>query len=131
MVAASDSNVDGNRVAASDALELALLQHAQQRELGLGRHLADLIEEDRALVRQLEAPAALLHRARERRLLVAEELRARSASARIGGAVHAHERAVRSPRMPVDRARNQFLAGAGLAQDQHGGIRRRHHGEAA
>ena len=46
--------------AAADALELALLQHAQQLRLRLERQLADLVEEQRAAVGELEAPAALL-----------------------------------------------------------------------
>ena len=38
------------------ALELALLEHAQELHLHLGRHLADLVEEERAVVGELEAP---------------------------------------------------------------------------
>ena len=43
-----------------DALELALLQHPQQRDLRLRRQLADLVEEERAAVGQLEAAGAPL-----------------------------------------------------------------------
>ena len=39
---------------AADALELPLLEHPQQRELHLRRQLADLVEEDRPAVGQLE-----------------------------------------------------------------------------
>ena len=52
----------GVRVA--DALELALLQHAQQLRLQRRAHRPDFVEEQRALVRLLE-PA--LPRARPRR----------------------------------------------------------------
>ena len=67
---------------AADALELLLLQHAQQLELQRRRHVADLVEEQRALVGQLEAPELALDRAGERAPLVAEQLRSRAASRR-------------------------------------------------
>ena len=41
--------------AAADGGELALLQHAQQPGLRLGRHVADLVEEQRAAGGLLEA----------------------------------------------------------------------------
>jgi hypothetical protein len=50
------------------ALELAFLQHAQQLDLGLERQLADLVQEQRPAVRQLETPLVLSDRARERAL---------------------------------------------------------------
>ena len=40
---------------AAQALELLLLQHAEQLGLQLRRDVADLVEEQRPLVRQLEA----------------------------------------------------------------------------
>ena len=46
----------------------------KQLRLGLGRNLADLIEEDGAPVGKLEAADALGNGAREGPLLVAEEL---------------------------------------------------------
>ena len=62
------------RAAAADGLELALLEHAQELDLGLRRQLAHLVEEDRAAVGQLEAADAPLDRAGERALDVAEQL---------------------------------------------------------
>ena len=60
---------------AAEPLELALLQHAQQLDLRRQVDVADLVEEQRAALGQLEA--ALLARlgAGERALLVAEQLR--------------------------------------------------------
>jgi hypothetical protein len=57
----------------------------------------------------------------ERALLVAEEL---ALEQRLGerGAVHLDERAGRAPRAEVDVARELALAGAALAQQQHGGV---------
>ena len=69
-----DAHVDRERLGAADALERALLEHAQQLGLRLGRHVADLVEEDRAAVRGLEAADAARVGAGERALLVAEEL---------------------------------------------------------
>ena len=43
---------------AAQAPQRALLEHAQQLRLGAGRQLADLVEEQRAAVRQLEAALA-------------------------------------------------------------------------
>ena len=50
------ADVDRAGALLADALELALLQHAQQLGLQLERHLADLVEKQRAAVGQLEAP---------------------------------------------------------------------------
>src|SRR5262245_29766611 len=66
------SDVGAQAPRAADALELLLLQHAQQFRLRLERQLAYLVEEQRAPVRQLEAAAALLGGAGEGALLVAE-----------------------------------------------------------
>ena len=51
-----EAHVDADRLDAADALELALLQHAQELHLHLDRDLADLVEEERAAVGELEAP---------------------------------------------------------------------------
>src|SRR5438094_358735 len=63
--------LDGD--AAADALELLLLQDAQQFALSGQRHLADLVEEDGPFVRQFEAPLALGDGAGEGPFLVAEQ----------------------------------------------------------
>ena len=51
-----EANVDADRLDAADALELALLQRAQELHLHLDGDLADLVEEERAAVGELEAP---------------------------------------------------------------------------
>ena len=107
-----------------DPLELALLQHAEQRDLGLDGQVADLVEEDGAAVGQLEATEAPLRRPGERALLVAEQLR-RDELARNGRAIDADEGPRGARRSLVDRARDELLARAGLTGDQHGRIRRR------
>ena len=60
----NDAHVDLLGARRSDALELPFLQHAQELDLDVRRQIADLVEEDRAAVRQLEA--ALPHAPRRR-----------------------------------------------------------------
>ena len=117
-----EANVDLHGLVAADALELALLQRAEQLDLHLHREVADLVEEQRAAVGELEAAAAALHRAREAALLVAEQLGLEDAG-RERRAVDAHERLLLARRVDVDRVRDELLAGAGLAAQEH---RRRH-----
>ena len=69
-----DAHVDRLHLAAADAGELALLQHAQQLGLGVERHVADLVEEERAAARLLELAGHRPVGAGEGALLVAEEL---------------------------------------------------------
>ena len=57
----------------AEAAEDALLQHAQQLHLRRRHHLGDLVEEQRAPVRQLEHAGAPIGGAGERPLLVAED----------------------------------------------------------
>ena len=104
------------RLLAADALELALLQHAQQLRLQARRHVANLVEEQRALVGQLEAAELALDRAGERALLVPEQL---GLEQRLGSApqLTLTNGPLRALRARVDRARHQLLAGARLAVD--------------
>ena len=103
------------------ALDLPLLQGAQQLGLQVERHLAHLVEKERALVRQLEAADLARDGAGERALLVAEELAFEQAGGN-GGAIQLDEGALAARAQAVDGARQQFLAGSRLALDQHGGI---------
>ena len=64
----------------AEPLDLALLQHAQQLHLDVGRDLADLVEEQRAAVGLREAAVVALDRAGEGALLVAEQLGLEDAS---------------------------------------------------
>ena len=107
-----------DRLLAADALQLAVLQDAQQ--LGLRRfvQVADLVEKDRAAVGQLELAAAHRRRAGERPLFVAEQL-ALDELGRNGRAVDLHERARRHRALAMDVRRQQLLAGARLAREQH------------
>src|SRR5437870_806059 len=109
---AHDADVDLDRKRRPDSLDLAVLEDAQ--ELGLHReaHLGDLVQEDRALVRELEAASTLGLRAGEAPLLVAEEL---GLEERLGErrAGHLHEGARAAVRVEVKRLGHELLAGAG------------------
>ncbi len=59
---------------AAEAPDRARLEDAKELGLHRGVHLRDLVEEERALVRELEAAGPALERAGERALLVAEDL---------------------------------------------------------
>ena len=103
------AGVRPQRLAAAHPLELALLQHAQQGDLDRRRQLAHLVEEDRAPGRQLEAAPPPLERARERPLLVAEQLRS-DEPLRQRGAVDLHEGAPGPRRPRVDCTGDELLA---------------------
>ena len=72
---ADQPEVDVDDPVAADRPVLALLQHAQQLGLQVRRHLADLVEQQRAALRHLEQAFLVHRRAGERALLVAEQLR--------------------------------------------------------
>ena len=116
-----DADIDGARLLLADALILLLLQDAQELALEREGDLADLIEEERAAVGGFEAAGAVFDRAGEGAFDVAEEL-ALVKLAGDGGAVDADERALGAAAETVDFAGDEFLAGAGFAEDEHGGV---------
>ena len=77
-----DARIDADGAALADALELVLLQHAQQLDLQLRTHAGDFVEEDRAAVGRLEAAGLVVDGAGERALDVAEQFAFEQASAR-------------------------------------------------
>src|SRR5216117_265801 len=81
--------------------------------------IRDLVQEQRAAVGQLEAAQPPLGGAGERPALVAEQL---ALDQRLGDrrTVDGDERPVAPVGKVVDRARDQLLAGATLAIDEHG-----------
>src|SRR4029077_20841731 len=83
--------VHPNRLAAAQSLELLFLQDAEEFRLQLQRQIADFVEEERALVRQLESPFGLRKRSCERASFVAEELTLEQGSGN-RGAVHFYKR---------------------------------------
>src|SRR3546814_12954254 len=69
----NDAHITVRAAIGADALEAALLQHAQDLDLHRQRHVADLVEEQRAAVRHFETAATCGDGAGERALLVAEQ----------------------------------------------------------
>ena len=112
-----DPDVDRHRRAAADALDLALLEDAEELGLGLQGQLADLIQEEAPAVGQLEAADPPGEGAGEGAFLVAEQL-ALDQSRGQGGAVELDQRLGRAAAVGVDRPRDQLLAGPRLAGDR-------------
>ena len=114
-----DANVDALHRVAADRFDLLLLQHAQQLGLQGERHVADLVEEQRAAVGEPElAVAAAPLGAGIGAGGDAEEL---GFEQRVGngGDVDADERPRRARAGGMDAVRQQLLAGTGLAEQQH------------
>ena len=116
-----DPDVDLDPVPAADPLDLPLLEEPEELDLEREAHLADLVEEERAAVGDLELPLPLDVGARVGALLVPEQLRLQQ---RLGDrpAVDRHERAVAPAALRVERAGEQFLAGSALALDEDRGV---------
>ena len=94
------------------------MQRAQQPGLGLGGHVTDLVEEQRAAIGLFELADCLGDGAGESALLVAEQL----AFDQIGGdgrSVDCDERPGAAVAEFVNRLGHQLLAGAALAGNQH------------
>src|SRR5207249_12107275 len=85
-----DPNVDLQRRLAADAGEIAVLEHVEELGLEGGVQVADLVEEDRAVMGRLEFPDLELVGPGERAPLVAKQL-ALQQLARDGRAVHLDE----------------------------------------
>ena len=105
---------------AAQAPHFVVLQHAQQFGLRRRGHFADFVEQQRAAVGQLEAADAPLGRAGEGAALMAENF---ALHQRFGNrrAIDGDEGTVGARRKLMDGARQNFLARAGFAGDQHGG----------
>src|SRR6266849_4241362 len=117
-------HVHPERVLAAHPLEGLLLQHPQYLGLGLEAHVADLVEEEGALVRELELAAPPRHRAGERAALVTEQLGLDQLLGD-GRAVDLDEGPVAPRGERVDGAGHQLLARAVLALDEHPAARGR------
>ena len=119
-----DTGTRLNGLVAADTLEALLLEDTEHLGLERRRHVADLVEEQRAAVALLELADAAAVSPRERPFLVAEQLAFQQAL-RDGGAVDGQERPVGPAAVVVESAGDQFLAGAALAEDQHVHVLRR------
>ena len=94
-----------------------LLERPEKLALEGQRELADLIQEQRPPVGQLDQARFRLDRAREGALLVTEQLALQKLFGQ-RGAVDGHERLGGALAVRMDGARHQLLARPGLAQDE-------------
>ena len=123
-----DAGIDFDPRRSADRLHRLFLQDAQHLGLRLQAHVADLVEEDRAAVGDLELAAPIGDGAGERAAHVAEQL-AFDQLFRNGGAVDLDEGRAPAPAQRVDRPRDQLFAGAVFAVNQHAAVGRRGHGD--
>ena len=99
----------------ADAFDLSRLQHAQQLGLLAIGNVADLVEKDGAAVRQLEASDAVGLGVGECAFHMAEELAFEDALRQRAG-VHRDQRTLRACGKRMDGLRDNFFAGAMLAE---------------
>ena len=118
------AHVDVHEGRPAEPLEAPLLERAQHLRLQAQRQVADLVQEQGAPVRHLELADLAARRAGECAFLVPEQLGLEQGFGD-GRAVDGHHRARRPLAERVQRAREQLLAGAALAFDEHRGVGRR------
>ncbi len=118
------ANVNRDLLMSADALDHPLLQETQQLGLQRQRHVADLVEEQRAVVGVLDLSASLFGCTRESPLLVPEEL-ALEQRIRNRSTVDRDEWPGGPGAQRVKRPCEQLLARTALAQEQYRGVGRR------
>jgi hypothetical protein len=119
-----EADVDANGLEAAQPHELAVLHDAQEAGLGLERHVADLVKEDRAPVGEIEEALLRVEGSRKRVLHVPEQRRLERLR-RGAAAVDGDERPIRPRRVGVNRPGNELLPRAALALHQDGRPTRR------
>ncbi len=120
-------HIHRHRTARTHGFDAALLQHAQQFDLHVQRHVADLVEEQGAAVGQLKAANAVGVRAGEGALAVTEQLAFEQFFGN-GAAIDRHKMGRTTRRLVMQTTRHQLFAGPAFAGDQHRGGRGRHLG---
>jgi hypothetical protein len=116
-----DARVDDVHLVVAEPSHLAALEEAQQLDLRRQRHVADLVEEQRAALGLLDQAATRLRRAREGAAHVSEQLAFDEAFGQ-RRAVDGHEGPVLPAALQVDGAGDEFLARAALSEDQDGAL---------
>ena len=114
-----DAHVDLDRLGGADADDLAFLEHAQQLHLRGAGQLAELVEEERAAVGGLEVALALAAFAPVNAPFSWPKSSDSTSSAGIAPQFTAMKVPLAPRARAVDGAREQLLAGAGLALDEH------------
>ena len=123
-----DAHVRAQRLPAADALELAVLDHAQELLLHQRRGGGQLVQEQRAAVGPLEAAVVGAHGAGEGTGFVAEQL-AFDQRVADGRAVELRKLGIPTLGEVVQARGDEFLAGAPFADHQHRLVQRRRLGD--
>src|ERR1700758_2791846 len=103
------SHVNANHVAPTEPRVLMILKHMQELRLQMGTHLSDLVQKNRALIRQFKFAWLRTHRSRKRALLVAEQLGLQQLAGE-GGAVDLDERLIAAGRKPLGGSPGGFFS---------------------
>ena len=104
-----DPDIGAHRLMTAHPVVLAIGEHPQQAGLQVLRHVADLVQEQRAALGLFETAAPQLLGTGERAALMAEQLRLEQI-ARNGGGVQRHEGLAGARAVVVQRPCHQFLA---------------------
>ena len=115
-----DAHIHALLAHAAEPAHGTIFQQLEQLGLQAGLHVADLVEEQCAALCRLDQAEFAFARIGERAAFVAEQLRLQQLCWQ-GSAVQLDEGLVAARAVEVQRARDQLLAGAGLAHDQHRG----------
>src|SRR2546426_2113959 len=118
----NEADVDGNDSASTQGKDFTAFEHAQDFCLCHRRHLADLIEQNRAARRQTQLALVTLLRAREGALLITKEF-ALEKGVRNRSAVDAQKGLATPGAGGMNAFSNAFLARTGIPGDEHMSIR--------
>ena len=116
-----DANVHGDGLGRADGPHLLLLQHAQQLHLQRQRHVADFVEEHRPAVGRLEQPL-VSRTAPVNGPCTWPNSSDSSSCSGMAPQLTATKGLSAARACPVHRPRQQLLARAAVAADQHAGI---------
>ena len=128
-MAAENAEVQRLRLRRADRQDLVVLQHAQQLHLHGHRDVGEFVEEDRAAVGEEELAGPRLGRPGEGAARVAEQLALDEVGIE-GGDVDRQEGPVAAGAVAVNGAGDELLSGSAFSGDEHGGVARRHQGDA-
>src|ERR1700722_4513381 len=114
-----DAHIHGGFHFAAGPPHFVVFENAQKLRLCWRGHFADFVEQQGSALSQFEASDAAFGSTGECPFFVAENF---AFHQRLGnrGTVDCHERPVYPRRQHVNRARDHFLAGAGLSGNEHG-----------
>ncbi len=111
-------DIQGDLLVGAEALDLALLQQAQQLDLDIQAHALDLVEKEGAAAGVFEFADTALLGPGEGALFVAEEFALHHGFGE-GAGVDGDEGAVAAIRQVVQGTGHHLLAGTGFAMDEH------------